>query len=184
VVQLREKNISTREFVRQALALKSAVFGLGIPLIINDRVDVALACEADGVHLGQDDMNCALARRIVGKDMIIGVSVNTPDEARQAEAEGADYLGAGPVFTTSTKTDASPPSGLAVLSEIRRIVRIPFVGIGGITRANAADVISSGADGVAVVSAIIACLDPRLAARDIRSAVDGARGRALPDPRN
>ncbi len=178
-VQLREKDVSTREFVRQALALKSVVSGLGLPLIINDRADIALACGADGVHLGQDDMNCGLARRIVGKDMLIGVSVSSPGEARQAEAEGADYLGVGPVFATSTKTDASPPTGLAVLSEIRRIVGIPLVGIGGITRANAAAVIRSGADGVAVVSAIIANLDPRSAARDIRSTVDEARDKTL-----
>ncbi len=184
VVQLREKNLSTREFVRQALALKSAVSGMGIPFIINDRVDIALACEAAGVHLGQDDMNCALARRIVGKDVLIGVSVSTAEEARQAEAEGADYLGVGPVFQTTTKTDASQPTGLAVLSEIRRIVRIPFVGIGGITPANAADVIRSGADGVAVVSAIVASLDPHHAARDIRSAVDEARAKTAPNPQD
>ena len=175
VVQLREKDVGTREFLEQAFVLRQAASELGIPLIINDRVDIALACRADGVHLGQEDMHCALARRIVGKDMIIGVSVSTADEAMEAEADGADYLGVGPLFATPTKADALPPTGLGVLRTIRQAVRIPMVGIGGITYTNAGDVIRAGADGVAVVSAIIASPDPGAAAWALRSAVDQAR---------
>ncbi len=146
-----------------------------IPLIINDRVDIALACRADGVHLGQQDMPCALARGIAGKDMIIGVSVSTADEALEAEADGADYLGVGPLFATTTKADALAATGLGVLRTIRQAVRIPLVGIGGITCGNAGDVIRAGADGVAVVSAIICSPDPQASARALRSAIDRAR---------
>ena len=174
MVQLREKNAEARVFLDQAFALRQAASELGIPFIINDRVDIALACGADGVHLGQADMPCTLARRIIGKEMIIGVSVSSVDEAREAEAEGADYLGVGPLFPTLTKVDALPATGLDVLRSIRKAVSIPLVGIGGITRANAGDVICAGADGVAVVSAIVANPDPRTAAREIRSAVDEA----------
>jgi thiamine-phosphate pyrophosphorylase len=175
VVQLREKDSGAREFLDQAFALRQVTAELAIPFIINDRVDIALACRADGVHLGQEDMQCVLARRIAGEDMIIGVSVSTVDEAVEAEADGADYLGVGPLFATPTKPDAVPATGLGVLRSIRRAVRIPVVGIGGLTCANAGDVIRAGADGVAVVSAIIASPDPREAARALRSAVDEAR---------
>src|SRR5208283_848904 len=149
VVQLREKDAGAREFLEQAFTLRQAASDLAIPLIINDRVDIALACLADGVHLGQEDMHCALARRIAGKNMIIGVSVSTADEALEAEADGADYLGVGPLFATPTKADALPATGLGVLRTIRQAVRIPLVGIGGITSTNAVDVIRAGADGVA-----------------------------------
>lgn len=175
VVQLREKNTSTRDFLNQAFLLRQAASELGIPLIINDRVDIALACRADGVHLGQDDMQCAIARRIMPNDVIIGISVSTVDEALQAEADGAGYLGVSPVFATPTKPDAPLPTGLGVLQEIRRAVRIPLVGIGGINYANAGDVIRAGADGVAVVSAIVASPDPEMAARSLSSAIDEAR---------
>ncbi|SPF40108.1 Thiamine-phosphate synthase [Syntrophobacter sp. SbD1] len=175
VVQLREKDAGAREFLDQAFVLRQATLELGIPFIINDRVDIALACRAEGVHLGQEDMHCALARRIVGKDMIIGVSVSTTHEALEAEADGADYLGVGPLFATSTKSDALPPTGLGVLQSIRRAVRIPLVGIGGINYTNAGDVIRAGGDGAAVVSAIIASPNPEMAARALRSAIDEAR---------
>ena len=173
-VQLREKSGSTRQFLEQASALRRAATELSIPLIINDRVDVALACGADGVHLGQSDMQCALARRIVGKEMIIGVSVSTAGEAVEAEADGADYLGVGPLFATSTKADALPATGLSLLSTIRGAVRVPLVGIGGINYKNCGDVIRAGADGVAVVSAIISGADPGAAARALRTEIDEA----------
>lgn len=175
VVQLREKHITTRDFIRLALALKRILAEPGIPLIINDRLDVALACEADGVHLGQEDMNCTMARRIVGNKMIVGVSVSNPEEAIRAEADGADYLGAGPVFATPTKSDASPPTGLSGLREIRRVTRIPLVAIGGINRSNAGDMIRCGADGIAVVSAIIASPDPAGAAGELNAVMHAAR---------
>jgi thiamine-phosphate pyrophosphorylase len=171
-IQLREKDAGTRQLLEQAFTLRQAATELGIPLIVNDRLDIALACRADGVHLGQEDMPCNLARRIAGADMIIGVSVSTVDEAVEAEAQGADYLGVGPLFATSTKADALPATGVGVLGDIRRIVRIPLVGIGGINHTNAGDVIRAGADGVAVVSALIASLNPRVAAEALRHAVD------------
>ncbi|MEN6441512.1 MAG: thiamine phosphate synthase [Syntrophobacter sp.] len=175
VVQLREKNLGTRDFLARAVALRRVTCEMGIPLIINDRVDIALACEADGVHLGQEDMDSATARRLVGKNMIIGVSVNTPKEAMEAEGAGADYLGAGPVFATPTKTDTSPPTGLSGIGEIRRVVGLPLVAIGGISSANAGEIVRCGADGVAVVSAIIASKHPGLSAREILAEVGKAR---------
>jgi thiamine-phosphate pyrophosphorylase len=175
-VQLREKDTGGREFSELASALRRVASELGVPLIINDRIDIALGCRAEGVHLGQSDIHCALARRITGKEMIIGVSVSTVDEAVEAEADGADYLGVGPLFATMTKADALPAIGLDVLRSIRRAVRIPLVGIGGINYGNARDVIRAGADGVAVVSAIVASADPGAAALGLRIAVDESRG--------
>ncbi len=175
VVQLREKDATAREFLEQAFSLEKIASEFRIPLIINDRVDIALACRAQGIHLGQSDMQCALARRIAGSDMLIGVSVSTVEEAVEAEADGADYLGAGPIFATSTKADALPAIGFDVLRAIRRAVHIPVVAIGGIKHTNAAEVMRAGADGVAVVSAIIADPDPGAAARRFRSEIDKNR---------
>jgi thiamine-phosphate pyrophosphorylase len=171
VVQLREKEASTREFLTLARAVKSVLASGSAPLIINDRIDVALACGADGVHLGQDDMPCAEARRFLGDRMIVGVSVSTVDEARRAEAEGADYLGVGPIFATPTKADTPTPTGLAGLAAVRRATTLPLVAIGGVKATNATDVIAAGADGVAVVSAIMSAEDPGRAARDLLAAV-------------
>ncbi len=175
ILQHREKNAGTREFLREAVALKEAAAEFGIPFIINDRVDIALACGADGVHLGQDDMPCTVARGLVGQEMIIGVSVSSPEEALEAESEGADYLGVGPLFSTLTKTDTVPPIGIETLVRIRRTVRIPLIAIGGIKAENTAPVIQGGADGVAVVSAIISSPDPEIAAAELRSVVDMTR---------
>ncbi len=172
LIQLREKDVAARTFLEEAFMLRRATSELGIPLIINDRLDIALACSADGVHLGQEDIPCALARRICGTNMLIGVSVSNEGEALEAEADGADYLGVGPIFATSTKPDALPPIGLDALRGIRRAVRIPLVGIGGISAANAGEVIRAGADGVAVVSALIAAPDPKVAAHRLRSAIE------------
>lgn len=178
IVQLREKLACTREFLDQAFALRKITRESRIPLIINDRVDIALACDAEGVHLGQEDMPCALARRIVGNRMIIGVSVRTPDEAVEAQAAGADYLGAGPVYSTATKTDSQAPIGLPGLREIRRAASIPVVGIGGISAANAREVIRCGAEGIAVVSAIVSSRDPASAALELRSSIMEGKGPA------
>lgn len=178
IVQIREKGVSSRAFLAAAMELKSALDAAGRPLIVNDRLDIALACGAAGVHLGQSDLPCAAARRIVGPDMIIGVSVSTVEEAIEAEREGADYLGISSVFATPTKVDTPPPVGLAGLRAIRERVRLPLVAIGGIHAGNAADVVRAGADGVAVVSAIMAAPDPRLAAAAIVRAV--ATGRPWP----
>jgi thiamine-phosphate pyrophosphorylase len=174
-VQLREKTCSTREFIEEALKLKAFLDSSGVALIINDRVDVALAVAADGVHLGQSDMPLAAARSIVGDSMVIGISAESMRDAVEAESGGADYLGVSPIFATPTKTDTAAPLGLAGLQAIRRAVKIPLVGIGGLNRGNAAEVVRSGADGVAVVSAIVAAEDPEQAARDLTREIDRAR---------
>ena len=174
-VQLREKSCATREFIEEALAVKEYLRSRGVPLIINDRVDVALAVGADGVHLGQKDMPLAAARAIVTDTMLIGISAESLADAVAAQQGGADYLGVSPIFATPTKTDAAAPLGLAGLQAIRRAVTIPLVGIGGLNRQNAAAVVRCGADGVAVVSAIVAAEDPEQAARELLQAIRSAR---------
>jgi thiamine-phosphate pyrophosphorylase len=174
-VQLREKRCSTREFIDEALKLKAFLDSRGVPLIINDRVDVALAVAADGVHLGQSDMPLPAARAVVRDSMVIGISAESLRDAVEAEIGGADYLGVSPIFATPTKTDTAPPLGLAGLQAIRRAVKTPLVGIGGLNRGNAAEAVRSGADGVAVVSAIVAAEYPEQAARELKREIDAAR---------
>ena len=175
VVQLREKECSTLEFIEQALGIKAFLRTRNIPLIINDRVDVALAVGADGVHLGQTDMPLETAKGIVGDTMIIGISAECLADAIAAEKGGADYLGVSPIYATPTKTDTAPALGLAGLREIRRAVRLPLVGIGGLNRDNAAEVIRNGADGIAVVSEIVAAEDPEIAACELKQTINEAR---------
>jgi thiamine-phosphate pyrophosphorylase len=174
-VQLREKTCATREFIEEALAVKEFLRPRGVPLIINDRLDVALAVGADGVHLGQKDMPLAAARAIVTDTMLIGISAESLADAVAAQQGGADYLGVSPIFATPTKTDAAAPLGLVGLQAIRRAVDIPLVGIGGLNRQNAAAVVRCGADGVAVVSAIVAAEDPEQAARELLQVIRSAR---------
>jgi thiamine-phosphate pyrophosphorylase len=176
-VQLREKNGGTRKFIEEARALLTLLRPLGVPLIINDRVDVALAAGADGVHLGQQDMPISDARRLAPPGWIIGVSAESLADAIRAEKEGADYIGASPVFATPTKTDTAPPLGLEGLRTIRAAVKIPLVAIGGIQLKNAQNVIRAGADGLAVVSAIVAADSPRAAAAALRREIDAANGK-------
>jgi len=171
-VQLREKDCSTREFIEQAIAIKDFLKERRVPLIINDRVDVALAVGADGVHLGQTDMPLKTAQKILGDSMIIGISAESLEDAVEAEKGGADYLGVSPIYATPTKTDTAPPLGLEGLRSIRQAVNLPLVGIGGLNRDNAADVIRSGGDGVAVVSAIVSAGDPAGAARNLKQVID------------
>ena len=171
VVQLREKDCSSRDFIEQALTIKEFLKDSGVPLIINDRMDVALAVKADGVHLGQTDMPLAVAKEILGDSMIIGISAESLQDAIEAEKGGADYLGVSPIYATPTKTDTAPPLGLEGLREIRAAVRLPLVGIGGLNRDNAAEVIRNGADGVAVVSAIVAADDPQTAADALKQII-------------
>ena len=173
-VQLREKSCSTRDFVRLGRELKSLLAAHQVPLIVNDRVDLALEIGADGVHIGQHDMDPRRARSLLGPDAIIGLSIETIEQARAAASLDVDYLGVGPVFATATKTDAAPPLGLAALAQIRAITRHAIVAIGGIGLENARQTIDSGADGVAVVSAICAADDPERAARELRQAIDVA----------
>ena len=174
-VQLREKTCSTREFITQALSIKDHLKRYNVPLIINDRVDIALAVNADGVHLGQSDMPIETAKAILKDSMIIGISAESLKNAVQAEKDGADYIGVGSIYATSTKTDTASPLGLEGLREIRRSVKIPLVGIGGLNRENAGEVINNGADGVAVVSAIVAAHDPEKAAGELKKIIEQAR---------
>jgi thiamine-phosphate pyrophosphorylase len=170
-VQLREKHCSTREFIDQARALQPLLKDRRIPLIINDRLDVALAVGAEGVHLGQQDMAIADARKIAGRALVIGISVESVGDAIRAEQQGADYLGVSPVFATPTKTDTAPPLGLEGIRQIRRAVAIPIVGIGGVNLRSAASVLGAGADGIAVVSAIVSADDPKQAAVELRKII-------------
>jgi thiamine-phosphate pyrophosphorylase len=170
-VQLREKDCPTREFVALARRLNSVLAPLGVPLIVNDRLDVALAAEAAGVHVGQTDMDPSDVRRIAGADFIIGLSVETMEQAREAESLDIDYLGVSPIFLTPTKTDTGEAWGLDGLRELRARSRKVLVAIGGINNSNARQVIEAGANGIAVVSAICSAPDPRAAARELQEAI-------------
>lgn len=154
IVQLREKDVSSREFYDIAKKIKSITDKYNVPLIINDRLDIALAAETTGIHIGQSDIPCRVAREILGNDKIIGVSVHTLEEALKAEEDGADYLGCGAVFSTSTKKDASDVS-YEKLKEIKTRVKIPVVAIGGINEKNLGQLKGTNIDGVAIVSAIL-----------------------------
>ena len=159
------------------MAIKGFLSARAVPLIINDRIDVAQAVDADGVHLGQKDMPIELARKIVGPQMIIGISAESLADAVEAERAGADYLGVSPIFDTPTKTDTAPALGLMGLQQIRTAVNLPLVGIGGLNADNAGRVIANGADGVAVVSAIVSADDPEAAARDLIRIVQESKRR-------
>ncbi|MDR0623334.1 MAG: thiamine phosphate synthase [Treponema sp.] len=176
MVQLREKEISTGEFYRIALEVQALTRRLRVPLVINDRLDIALAVGAGGLHIGQSDLPLAAARRLAGKNMFIGISVSTVEEALRAQAEGADYLGVGAVYPTGSKADAGEAIGLTGLAEIRAAVRIPVVGIGGINAANAAEVMKTGAAGIAVISGILSQPDIQEAARELRTILDEGKG--------
>jgi len=173
-LQFREKHATTRALYETALRLRRLCAAFGVPFIVNDRVDSALAVDADGVHVGPEDLPVGVARRLVGPHRIVGASAGTVEEALRAEEEGASYLGIGPVYATGTKPDAGSPVGPEGLMEIARAVRIPTVGIGGITRERVEEVILAGAAGVAVISAVAAAEDMVEAARVLRRAVDEA----------
>jgi thiamine-phosphate pyrophosphorylase len=152
-VQYRCKEGSTLALYAEAMRLKALC--RNIPFLVNDRVDIALAVNADGVHLGQDDMPFAVARRLLGTKKIIGLTVHTVAEALAGAAAGADYLAVSPIFATTTKKDAGRPAGLSLLSAIRKVVDLPLVAIGGVTLVNAPDVIAAGADAVCAISAVV-----------------------------
>jgi thiamine-phosphate pyrophosphorylase len=175
VVQLREKQATTKGFYEEGLKIREFLKLNGIPLIINDRIDIAQALDAEGVHLGQDDMPVNIARLILGPYKIIGASVFTPEEARAAESEGADYLGLSPIFVTETKPELTEQVGIESISLVSRSVRIPVVGIGSMNKANAYAAVRAGLDGVAVVSAICSQKDPKAAATAIKAEVVRAK---------
>jgi thiamine-phosphate pyrophosphorylase len=175
MVQLREKNVSTRFFIDEARRIRKILSPYAVPLIINDRVDVALAVGAEGVHIGQEDMPYPLARKLLGSEAIIGLSVETPDQVTAAEDFDVAYLGVSAIFATPTKTDIRRYWGLEGLRKVRAMSRHPLVAIGGINAANAADVIQAGADSLAVVSAICSAPDPKVAAEHLRHLIVDTR---------
>jgi thiamine-phosphate pyrophosphorylase len=174
-VQLREKSSTTLEFIEEALSIRELLRRNNIPLIINDRLDVAQAVHADGVHLGTTDMPLEMARSIVGNSMIIGASAESLADAIKAERDGADYIAVSPIYETPTKVYAFSPLGLKGLREIRGAVKTPLVGIGGLNKGNSDEIIRNGADGIAVVSAIVAAEDPEGAARELKEIIMRAR---------
>ncbi|MDQ1260859.1 MAG: Thiamine-phosphate synthase [Euryarchaeota archaeon] len=156
VVQYRNKNAETREMYEEAVRLREICRDSGSIFLINDRIDIALATEADGVHLGQSDMPCLAARKLLGRKKIIGVTVHNLAEALEAESIGADYLGVSPIFQTATKPDAGKPAGISLIEEIRAEVDIPLIAIGGINHCNAGEVVRAGADGLCAISCVVA----------------------------
>jgi thiamine-phosphate diphosphorylase len=177
VVQLRAKSLDKPAVIALAAEIARRLGPRGVPLLVNDHPDVAKACGAAGVHLGQEDMPVAFARRLLGPDATIGVSVNTPEEARRAEMEGADYVGAGPAYATSTKEMALAVLGPDGVGRIKRATGLPVVAIGGITAANASEMAQTGADGIAVISAILGTPDARRAAEELLAAFKGLSSR-------
>lgn len=167
IVQLREKDCTTREFLEIAQEVKAFCSPLGVPLIINDRIDIALAVGAEGLHIGQSDMPYDIARKLMGPNAIIGLSVENVQDALDAEKMDLDYLGLSPIYSTPTKTDIHHELGLEGIQEIRKISRHPLVAIGGININNTAEIIAAGSDGIAVVSAICSANDPTLASQKL-----------------
>jgi thiamine-phosphate pyrophosphorylase len=175
IVQYREKCAGTRQMIEEARSIRDLCHTHNIPFIINDRLDIALAVNADGIHIGQEDMPASLVRKILGPEKIIGVSVENPHQALTAISEGADYVGASPIYSTPVKPDASNPIGIPGLQEIVRICSIPVVAIGGLNISNAASILQAGATGIAVVSAIINAENVEQAARKLKMIIDDTR---------
>ncbi len=167
-IQLRQKVGATRQMIRVAEQMQALCKRAGVTFMINDRVDVAIASHADGVHLGQDDFPIALARKLLGEDAIIGGSAGSMEEARKCLLEGADYIGFGPVYPTNSKTDAGPAGGLGLLKQIVEAIPLPIIAIGGLTRDNTPLVMQAGVHGIAVISAVCCQKDPTEAAKALR----------------
>jgi thiamine-phosphate pyrophosphorylase len=167
IVQIREKDSHTRDFLQLAAAIKKKLKNTNVPLIINDRVDVAIAAGADGVHVGQTDLPCSAVREMLGPDKIVGVSINTFDQITEADKLDIDYLSLSPVFPTPTKPDTTPAFGIEGLKKARQMTSRPMMTIGGIDKNNLGDIIAAGMDGVAVVSAICSAPSPAAAAREL-----------------
>ena len=167
MVQIREKNSTAGEFLSTARTLKKNLSDYGVPLIINDRVDVAMAAGAHGVHIGQEDLPYQVVREMLGPDKIIGISINTYDQLRQASLTDVDYLSLSPVFPTQTKADIKEPFGLEGLKKARAMTDKPLITIGGVNRDNLADIMATGMDGVALVSAVCSADSPADAAREL-----------------
>ena len=171
-IQFRQKEGSTRELIEIASMMKNICAKEGVPLIINDRIDISIAVDADGVHLGQDDFPVSLAREILGEDKIIGGSAGDLEEAKKCLVEGADYIGFGPVYTTASKEDAGPATGILKMKRVIDEIHLPFIGIGGIEAKNVRELMEAGVHGIAVISAVCCRENPELAAREIREAME------------
>jgi thiamine-phosphate pyrophosphorylase len=167
-IQFREKSGETRDMIRNAEQIQALCKRAGVTFIVNDRVDVAIACHADGVHLGQNDFPIPLARKLLGEEVIIGGSAGNMEEARKCLSEGADYLGFGPVYFTTSKEDAGPASGLDLLKQVVAGIPLPIIAIGGITSENTPRVLQAGAHGIAVISAVCCQQNPAEATRCLR----------------
>ena len=174
IVQYRNKNADTREMYREALELARICRDAGSLFLINDRLDVAMAVEADGVHVGQTDMPCSKTRSLLSREKIIGVTVHSLVEALQAEKEGADYLGVSPIYQTATKPDAGKPAGIRLIEEIREQVSLPLIAIGGINHSNAPEVIRAGADGLCAISCVVADADVKNQIRRLQELFESA----------
>jgi thiamine-phosphate pyrophosphorylase len=175
LVQMRDKRAEGRALFEQARALKLLLDPAGVPLLINDRIDIALAAGAAGCHLGQTDLPADVARALLGPDAILGTSMDAVDQARAVDPEQVDYIAYGPFAATATKADAGPPIGAAGLAAVRALTALPLVAIGGVDEGNLVAAISAGADGIAVVRAIMAAADPAAASRRLRAALGTAR---------
>lgn len=176
VIQFRDKTASSRKLYEDALVIRKLTKEASVTFIVNDRLDIALAVDADGVHVGQKDLPAKVARKLIGKNKILGVSVETLEEALQAESDSADYLGVGPIFEArSTKPDAGEPMGLKLLRDIKAQCRKPIIAIGGINHSNVRMTIQAGADGVAIISAIVSADDISSATRELKSIILGER---------
>lgn len=170
-IQFRQKTGPTREMILVARQMQALCRKTGVTFIVNDRLDVALAAQADGIHLGQDDFPIPLARKLLGERAVIGGSAGTLEEARKCFLEGVDYIGFGPVFPTTSKEDAGPVSGLELLAQVVKEIPLPIIAIGGITQNNILQVMGTGAYGIAVISAVCCQKDPQQAAESIRGLV-------------
>jgi thiamine-phosphate pyrophosphorylase len=175
LVQLRDKQAEGRALLEQARALKALLDPLGVPLLINDRIDIALAAGAAGCHVGQTDLPAAEARALLGPNAILGTSLDAVEQARAVDPEDLDYVAYGPFAATATKADAGPPIGAAGLAAVRALTALPLVAIGGVHAGNLGHAIAAGADGIAVVSAIMAAADPTEASRHLRSTIEATR---------
>lgn len=171
-IQYRQKSGSTREMIEIARNMKRLCSEAGVTFIVNDRLDVAIAAEADGVHLGQDDFPIPMARDLLGEGLIIGGSAATLDEARKCLSEGAGYVGFGPVYPTSSKDDAGPVSGIDILKQVVEVIPLPIIAIGGVSAENIPDVMRAGAHGIAVISAVCCQDDPEEATRALYQALN------------
>jgi len=177
VLQFRDKEMKDSEAIEVCQKIHKLTKKKGVPFIVNDRVEIVKAVDADGVHLGQEDMSFSSARKILGKEKIIGISVETVEQALKAVEGGADYLGIGPIYPTATKPDAGKALGIARLKEIRESVNIPIVAIGGINENNLEEVLKAGADGAAVISAVVSAPDITEACRKLKNKIESVKKR-------